>query len=115
MKVIVVDQPGPPSDLASDPRFTGLLEAARALQPRTVALRRNLHKHPEQGLQLPRSQAAVLHALEGLGLKVTTGKACSSVIGVLGGGRPGPTVLLRGDMDALPLQEDSGLPVASDD
>jgi amidohydrolase len=101
--------------LTDDPRFTGLLEAARALQPRTVALRRQLHKHPEVGLRLPRSQAAVLHALEGLDLQLTRGESCDSVVAVLGGARPGPTVLLRGDMDALPMPEDSGLAFASEE
>jgi amidohydrolase len=114
MKVIVADRSSPPADLASDPRFTGLLEAARTLQPRTVALRRQLHKHPEQGLDLPLSQAAVLHALESLDLRVRTGTSCSSVVAVLDGARPGPAVLLRGDMDALPLQEDSGLSFSSE-
>jgi hippurate hydrolase len=102
------------ASLADDPRFTGLVEAARALQPRTVALRRHLHKHPEQGLDLPKTQAAVLHALEGLGLHVSTGKSCTSVTAVLNGEKSGPTVLLRGDMDALPLQEESGLAFASE-
>lgn len=114
MKAIVSTQPPAPSTLTADPRFTGLFEAARALQPRTVALRRQLHKHPEQGLELPLSQAAVLHALEGLDLQVTTGTGCSSVVAVLTGEHPGPSVLLRGDMDALPLQEDSGLAFASE-
>jgi hippurate hydrolase len=100
--------------LSDDPRFTGLLDAARALQPRTVALRRQLHKHPEEGLDLPKSQAAVLHALDGLDLQVSTGESCSSVTAVLNGDKPGPTVLLRGDMDALPLREDSGLAFASE-
>ncbi|MFL6121204.1 M20 family metallopeptidase [Actinophytocola sp.] len=103
------------ASLVDDPRFTGLLDAARALQPRTVSLRRRLHKHPELGLDLPKSQAAVLHALDGLGLHVSTGKSCTSVIAVLNGERPGPTVLLRGDMDALPLQEDSGLAFSSEE
>ncbi|CAM3870331.1 M20 family metallopeptidase [Kibdelosporangium persicum] len=102
------------SPLATDPRFTGLVEAARALQPRTVALRRRIHKFPERGLNLPRTQAAVLQALDGLGMHVMTGEKCTSVIAVLNGARPGPTVLLRGDMDALPLQEDSGLAYTSE-
>ncbi|MET0135395.1 MAG: M20 family metallopeptidase [Kibdelosporangium sp.] len=102
------------SALATDPRFTGLVEAARALQPKTVALRRKIHKHPEQGLLLPRTQSAVLQALDGMGMQVSTGTKVSSVTAVLNGGRPGPTVLLRGDMDALPLQEDSGLAFASE-
>lgn len=103
------------ASLTDEPRFTGLLEAARALQPRTVSLRRQLHKHPELGLDLPKSQAAVLHALEGLGLHTSTGKSCTSVTAVLNGDQPGPTVLLRGDMDALPLREDSGLAFSSEE
>lgn len=106
--------PPPVSPLATDPRFSGLVEAARALQPRTVALRRRIHKFPEQGLQLPRTQAAVVQALDGLPLQVSTGKSVSSVTAVLTGGQPGPTVLLRGDMDALPLHEDSGLDYSSE-
>ncbi|WP_026423821.1 M20 metallopeptidase family protein [Actinokineospora inagensis] len=102
-----------PSPLAGDPRFSGLLEAAHAVQPKTVALRRQLHQHPEQGLAVPRTQAAVLKALEDLDLRLHTGSKVGSVIGVLDGARPGPTVLLRGDMDALPLQEDTKLSFAS--
>jgi amidohydrolase len=103
------------ASLVDDPRFTGLLDAARALQPRTVSLRRQLHKHPELGLDLPKTQAAVRHALDGLGLHVSTGESCTSVIAVLNGDQPGPTVLLRGDMDALPLKEDSGLAFSSEE
>ncbi len=97
-----------------DPRFAGLLDAARAVQPRTVALRRQVHRHPEQGLDLPVTQAAVLSALADLPLKITKGERTSAVVAVLEGGKPGPTVLLRGDMDALPLQEDTGLDYASE-
>lgn len=79
-----------------------------------VALRRDLHRHPEIGLDLPRTQGKVLAALDGLPLEVTVGKRLSSVVAVLRGARPGPTVLLRGDMDALPVQELTGLPYASD-
>jgi len=100
--------------LTDDPRFTGLLDAARALQPRTVSLRRQLHKHPEIGLDLPQTQASVRHALEGLGVHVSIGESCTSVTAVLNGDQPGPTVLLRGDMDALPVQEDSGLAFSSE-
>jgi hippurate hydrolase len=100
-------------NMQHEPRFRGLFDAARALQPQTVALRRRLHRHPEQGLTLPKTQAAVLHALDGLDLKIVKGRAVDSVIAVLDGARPGPTVLLRGDMDALPLTEDTGLEFAS--
>jgi hippurate hydrolase len=91
-----------------------LLAAAVDIQPDTVALRRRLHRRPEVGLTLPETQATVLEAIDGLPLRVTTGTAVSSVVGVLDGGRPGPTVLLRGDMDALPMPEDTGLDFASE-
>lgn len=92
----------------TDDRFAGLLEAATRLQPKTVALRRKLHRHPELGLRLPESQAAIRRALEGLPLEITLGTGTSSVTAVLRGSRPGPAVLLRGDMDALPLTEETG-------
>ena len=55
-----------------------------------------------------------MEALDGLGLDLSVGEATTSVTAVLDGGRPGPTTLLRGDMDALPLLEDTGLPFASE-
>src|SRR3954449_8356440 len=82
-----------------------LLAEARALQPRTLELRRALHRHPEIGLALPVTQAAVLSALEDLPLEVDTGRECSSVVAVLHGAQPGPSVLVRADMDALPMHE----------
>src|SRR3954453_23621494 len=91
-----------------------LLAAAYADADRTIDLRRRLHRQPEIGLHLPRTQATVLDALAGLPIEVTTGKSTSSVVGVLRGARPGPTYLLRADMDALPVQEDTGLPFASE-
>ncbi|MGB7795841.1 MAG: M20 family metallopeptidase [Pseudonocardiaceae bacterium] len=93
---------------------SNLVGAARALQPHTIALRRALHRHPEQGLHLPETQSAVLHALADLPMQVHTGHAASSVVGVIEGGRPGPTVLLRADMDALPITEQSGVPFSSE-
>jgi hippurate hydrolase len=76
-------------------------------------LRRRLHAYPELGLQLPRTQGTVLEALDGLGLEVTTGTRTSSVVAVLEGERPGVTTLLRGDMDGLPVREETGLAFAS--
>ena len=76
-------------------------------------LRHAIHREPEIGLDLPKTQAKVLAALEGLPLEITTGRALSSVTAVLRGGRPGPVVLLRGDMDALPVTEETQLPYAS--
>ncbi|GAA2602398.1 M20 family metallopeptidase [Dactylosporangium fulvum] len=78
-----------------------------------IELRRELHRHPEIGLDLPHTQRLVLEALEGLPLEVSTGTALSSVTAVLRGGRPGPVVLLRGDMDALPVTELADVPFAS--
>ena len=82
-----------------------LLADAAAMLPDLQALRRTLHQHPETGLVLPVTQATVIAALEGLGLEITTGTETTSVIAILRGATPGPTVLLRGDMDALPLAE----------
>ncbi|MBW5482489.1 M20 metallopeptidase family protein [Streptomyces bambusae] len=78
-----------------------------------VALRRSIHRFPELGTHLPRTQQAVLEALDGLGLEPATGSGASSVTATLDGARPGPTVLLRADMDALPVDEDTGLDFAS--
>src|SRR6266699_2733288 len=89
-------------------RLMDLREDAKAIQDEMVALRRELHQIPEVGLHLPRTQERVLAALDPLPLEVSTGTALSSVTAVLRGGRPGPVVLLRGDMDALPVTELSG-------
>ena len=89
------------------------VEVGRRIAPELVALRRDLHAHPEIGLQTTRTQRRVLDAIEGLGLEITTGRRLASVVAVLRGGTPGPTVLLRGDMDALPIVEQTGLPFAS--
>jgi hippurate hydrolase len=91
-----------------------ILADAEVLLPETVELRRRIHRHPEIGLALPRTQAAVLEALDGLALEVTTGRRTTSVVARLTGVRPGPTILLRADMDALPMPEETGLPFASE-
>ena len=91
-----------------------LLAEARALLPDVLALRRELHRHPEIGLELPETQRRVVQALAGLPLEVRTGRSIGSVTATLEGDRPGPTVLLRADMDGLPLREDSGLEFASE-
>jgi amidohydrolase len=77
-------------------------------------LRHAIHREPEIGLDLPRTQQKVLGALDGLPLEIRTGRGLSSVTAVLRGGRPGPAVLLRGDMDALPVTEETRLPYASE-
>ncbi|MDJ1131430.1 M20 metallopeptidase family protein [Streptomyces iconiensis] len=82
-----------------------LLEEAGRYAADAVALRRVLHAGPEVGLQVPETQRRVLHALDGLGLDIRTGERLTSVTGVLRGAREGPTLLLRADMDALPVHE----------
>src|SRR3954469_23512371 len=92
-----------------------LVADARASQQDLVRLRRAIHQDPELGLELPRTQAKVLAALDGLPLEVTPGPAgLGSVTAVLRGGRSaGRSVLLRGDMDALPVAEETGLEFAA--
>jgi len=92
----------------------GLREEARVLLPEVVELRRRLHRRPELGLVLPETQKAVLESLSAQGLELHTGGATSAVVAVLRGARPGPTLLLRADMDALPLQEETALPFRSE-
>jgi hippurate hydrolase len=91
-----------------------ILDDATSILHDTITLRRRIHRHPELGLTLPRTQAAVLEALDGLPLDVHTGRNTTSVVARLTGARPGPTILLRGDMDALPMPEETGLPFASE-
>ncbi len=88
-------------------------EEAALISDDLVELRRAIHAEPEIGRDLPRTQEKVLTALDGLPLEISRGRALSSVTAVLRGGRPGGTVLLRGDMDALPVTERTGLPYAS--
>ncbi len=76
-------------------------------------LRHDIHRAPEIGLDLPKTQRKVLAALDGLPLEITLGRELTSVTAVLRGALPGPTVLLRADMDALPVTEATGLPYAS--
>jgi amidohydrolase len=89
-------------------------ELAETFRDEIVALRRALHQVPEYDLELPKSQQLILDALDGLPLEITLGKELSSVTAVLrGGGGPGPVVLLRGDMDALPVTERTDVPYVS--
>ena len=94
--------------------MTNTVDLAERFRPEIVQLRRALHQVPEYDLDLPKTQALILEALEGLDLEITLGKELSSVTAVLrGGGGPGPVVLLRGDMDALPVTERVDVPFKS--
>jgi amidohydrolase len=90
-----------------------LAELARQVAPAAVKLRRTLHACPELGLELPETKKAVLAALAGLPLEIQEHRGTSGIVATLRGGRPGRTLLLRADMDALPLQEDSGIDFCS--
>lgn len=88
---------------------------AELLREELVALRRRIHRHPEPGFALACTQTAVLAALEGLGLEIIVGPVdFTSIVAVLRGARPGPAVLLRADMDALKVSEETGLDFASE-
>ncbi|HZU06328.1 MAG TPA: hypothetical protein VFB73_10150 [Chloroflexota bacterium] len=87
-------------------------EVAAAL-PALVALRRDLHQHPELAFQERRTGQLVAERLRAAGLTVQEGVAKTGVVAVLEGSRPGPTVALRADMDALPLEETAERPYRS--
>jgi len=78
-----------------------------------VAVRRDLHQHPELGFEEVRTSGIVATKLRALGLEPRTGVGRTGVVAVLNGGRPGKTVLLRADMDALPIQEENDTPYRS--
>src|SRR5690606_12592938 len=87
--------------------------AASELGAKVVAWRRDLHQYPELGNRETRTAALVAAHLRDLGLEPVTGIATTGVTAVLKGGKPGPRIALRADMDALPVTETSGLPFAS--
>ena len=89
------------------------LEQARELFPYTQSLRRDFHMHPELGFREIRTGGIVAKELEVLGIEVTKGVGKTGVIGLLEGAKPGPTLLLRFDMDALPITEETGAAYAS--
>lgn len=91
-----------------------ILIQARALAGQLIAWRRDLHRHPELAFHEQRTAGVVARHLAGLGLEVQTGVGRTGVVGVLEGARDGPTVMLRFDMDALPVREETGLPFASE-
>ncbi len=93
-------------------KINGLKDALN-LKEHTIDLRRDFHKHPELGFAEHRTAGIVAGELQQLGLEVRTGIAQTGVVGVLQGGKPGRTVMLRFDMDALPVQEENGAAYAS--
>ena len=92
---------------------TPFLDEARNLQDEMVAIRRDLHQHPELGFEERRTSSIVADKLAALGYEVQTGVGGTGVVGLIGGDQEGQTVLLRFDMDALPIQEENDTPYAS--
>lgn len=93
--------------------ISGLREEANDQLSGAVDLRRTLHLWPEVGNNLPITRDTVLEALQGLPLDISLHTSTSGIGAVLTGTKPGPTILLRGDMDALPMPEDTGLDYSS--
>jgi len=93
--------------------LAALWRAAHELFPYTQALRRDFHQHPELGFQEVRTAGIVARELRALGLEVHTGIAETGVVALIEGAAEGPTVLARFDMDALPIQEETGAAYAS--
>lgn len=87
--------------------MTDFLKQAKELFPYTQAMRRDFHIHPELGFNEIRTGGIVARELETLGIEVTKGVGKTGVVGFLEGAKPGPTILLRFDMDALPITEDT--------
>jgi amidohydrolase len=88
-------------------------QRAKAIEDKLIAWRRDIHEHPELGNQENRTAKLVADHLRALGMEVKTGVAGTGVVAVLKGGKPGPVVALRADMDALPVKEQVDLPFAS--
>ena len=94
------------------PTAKELLAEAQQYAETLSGIRRELHQSPEFALDLPKTQARILQSIEGLG-EITLGKSLSSIVLHIKGANPGPTVLLRADMDALKVEEETGLDYAS--
>lgn len=88
-------------------------QRAAAVEQQLIKWRRDIHQHPELGNQEVRTAKLVAAHLSQLGLEVRTGIGITGVVAILKGGKPGKTVALRADMDALPVKEPAGLPFAS--
>ncbi len=87
--------------------------AADKIEPKVIGWRRDFHEHPELGNNETRTAGIIAKHLQSLGIEVTTGIAKTGVVGILKGGKPGPVVALRADMDALPVTERVDVPFAS--
>ena len=102
------------SSAVAQDALDGLDQAFSAIEPKVIAWRRDIHQHPELSNREFRTAALVAEHLRQLGIDdVETGIAHTGVVGTLVGGKPGPVIALRADMDGLPVREQTGLPFAS--
>jgi len=90
-----------------------ITDKVKEIEPQLVEARRDIHAHPEMGFEVQRTAGKVAEALRGMGLEPRTGIGRTGVIADIAGGAPGPCLVIRADMDALPIQEQTGLPFAS--
>lgn len=90
-----------------------IAQSSKAIEQKVIDWRRDIHQHPELGNQEKRTAALVAAHLKKLGFEVREGVAVTGVVATLKGGKPGPVVALRADMDALPVKEQVNLPFAS--
>lgn len=103
-----------PSFAQINPKLqTKVEQLATAIEPRMIEWRRDIHQHPELGNREFKTAAKIAEHLKSLGIEVQTGVAHTGVVGILKGGKPGPVIALRADIDALPVTERNSLPFAS--
>ncbi len=100
--------------ILADTLDTKIAIAVKAVNEDVISWRRDIHQHPELSNREFRTSALVSEHLLSLGLEVETGVAHTGVVAILRGGKPGPVIALRADMDALPVVEKTGLPYASE-
>ncbi len=98
---------------AQESLYKNVEKGISELEPKVIAWRRDIHEHPELSNREFKTAEKVAEHLRSLGLEVETGIAHTGVIGILKGGKPGPTVALRADMDGLPVVEQADVPFAS--
>src|SRR5476651_1540280 len=97
----------------TDPSKAAIAKKTDAIESKIIAWRRDFHEHPELGNHEVRTADIIAKHLKSLGIEVKTGVATTGVIGILRGGKPGPVVALRADMDGLPVTERVNIPFAS--
>lgn len=103
-----------PAMVTGTPLTDKVMEGAKSVHEKAIEWRHDIHEHPELGNQEHRTAELIADHLRSLGMQVQTDVGTTGVVAVLEGGKPGPVVGLRADMDALPVREQTGLPYASE-